>query len=288
MPPPVDQPLGAYYDRLTRWTRATRFFGPRRAASVHRALADPQAFGRPTTGRLHDVILDHLPPVTSPRVLDAGCGLGGTIHFLAPRLGGSYLGLTLSHGQASAATRLAESLREPVEILVRSYDDPPPGPYDLMVAIESLAHSPDPERTLTALARVAAPDALIVIADDMPRPEASRSPDLARFKSGWQCSELWSAERYRQALSAHGASILVDRDLTPEYQPRSLRRIGRLERLNRALHVMVPSAGWRAVMDSHYGGLALERLYQEGLMKYRLLIARLGAPPRPRAHREGR
>jgi SAM-dependent methyltransferase len=288
MPAAADHPIGAYYDRLTRWTRATRFFGPRRAASVHRALTDPRASGRPTTGRLHDVILEHLPPLTSPRVLDAGCGLGGTIHFLAPHLGGSYLGLTLSHGQASAATRLAETLHQPVQILVRSYDDPPPGPYDLMVAIESLAHSPDPEQTLIALARVAAPEALLVIADDMPRPEAARSPDLARFKRGWQCPKLWTVEHYRRALSARGGSILVDRDLTPEYRPRSLTRISRLERLNRALHVMVPSTGWRAVMDSHYGGLALERLYQEGLMRYRLLIARIGDRPRPRAHREGR
>jgi SAM-dependent methyltransferase len=221
-------------------------------------------------------------------VLDAGCGLGGTIHFLAPRLGGSYLGLTLSHGQASAATRLAETLHEPVQILVRSYDDPPEGPYDVIVAIESLAHSPDPEKTLSALARVAAPGAILVIADDMPRPEAAKSADLARFKSGWQCPKLWTVERYRRALGSLDAAIVVDRDLTPEYRPRSLTRINRLERLNRALHVMVPSPSWRAVMDSHYGGLALERLYQEGLMKYRLVIARMSAVPRPRAHHEGR
>jgi SAM-dependent methyltransferase len=221
-------------------------------------------------------------------VLDAGCGLGGTIHFLAPRLGGSYLGLTLSPGQASAATRLAETLDQPVQILVRSYDDPPPGPYQVIVAIESLAHSPDHERTLSALARVAAPGAVLVVADDMPEPGAERSQDLRRFKKGWQCPRLWTVERYRRALDSLGAAIVVDRDLTPEYRPRSLTKINRLERLNRALHVMVPSPGWRAVMDSHYGGLALERLYQEGLMKYRLLIARMSAAPQRRAHHEVR
>ena len=31
-----------------------------------------------------------------------------------------------------------------VHALIQSYDDPPAGPFDLVVAIESLAHSPDP------------------------------------------------------------------------------------------------------------------------------------------------
>ena len=40
------------------------------------------------------------------------------------------------------------------------------------------------------------------------------------------------------------------------------------------LHRFAPSAGLRAVLDSYHGGLALERLYRQGLMSYRLIVAR--------------
>ena len=72
-----------------------------------------------------------------------------------------------------------------------------------------------------------------------------------------------------------GAAIIVDHDLTKECRPRSLESIARLEWLNRALRRLIPTSGWRALMDSHDGGLALERLYRSGQVRYRLLIARM-------------
>ena len=47
-------------------------------------------------------------------------------------------------------------------------------------------------------------------------------------------------------------------------------------RLNRFVHRLAP-AGLKQVMDSHMGGLALERLTRAGLVRYRLLIARRAA-----------
>jgi hypothetical protein len=48
-----------------------------------------------------------------------------------------------------------------------------------------------------------------------------------------------------------------------------------LERINRLLHAGIPLPAWRGLMDSYYGGLALERLYRAGLMEYRLLVGML-------------
>jgi SAM-dependent methyltransferase len=273
-----EQTIAAYYDRLSRWSCLMSALG--RApdgASVHRALADPRASGRATGTRIHDVIVDHLPPKRAPRVLDAGCGLGGTIMALAPRLGGQYVGITLSPRQARAAIRAVEraGLSRSVEILTCSFDKPPAGPFDLVVAIESFAHSADPTSTLSAIAARCAPGCLLVVVDDMPEAKDGESVELARFKAGWQCPVLWSGSAYRSALGALGASILVDHDLTEECRPRSLGGIRRLEWLNRTLWQVIPASGWRALMDSHYGGLALERLYRSGHVRYRLLIAKL-------------
>jgi len=269
--------IAAYYDRLDRWSRLLSALGlAPDGVSVHRALADPRASGRATGTRIHDVIIDHLPPLRAPRVLDAGCGLGGTITALAPRLGGRYVGITLSPRQTRAAIQAVEraDLSNSAEILTCSFDEPPAGPFDLVVAIESFAHSADPAATLSAIAARRASGCLLVVVDDMPEAAAEESADLARFRAGWQCPVLWSVSAYRSALSALGASIIVDHDLTEECRPRPLESIRRLEWLNRTLWQVIPASGWRALMDSHYGGLALERLYRSSQVRYRLLIAR--------------
>lgn len=312
----------AYYDRLSRWTSAARaagYGGGRGALTVHRFLADPRFDGRPTPTRLHDVLLETLPapPVdpslAGPRVLDAGCGLAGTMLFLAPRMGGCYTGLTLSHAQARTGRRAIAraGLEASVRIEVGTYDQPPPGvdrrdggdglaAFDLIVAIESLAHSPNPAASLDALVAQLSPGGLLAVVDDMPTPGntppsigglndmppsigglkgmpasiAGVNDALAIFKSGWQCPVLWTAGQYAAHFAARGLALAADRDLTGDVRPRRPDRIRLLERLNRAAHAALPLAGWRAVLDSYHAGLALERLYRQGRMQYRLLVAR--------------
>lgn len=295
-----------YYDRLHRWNVVADLFGyggGRRALTVHRRLSDPRAQGRPTSTRVHDILLAHLPPSMRvsaarltphgaqdaglrsrdddepvgswPRVLDAGCGLGGTMLALAAQIDGRFTGITLSAEQAAVASRSAteRGLGGRIEVLVQSYDAPPPGPFDLVVAIESLAHSRAPARSVAALAAVLATGGRFVVVDDMPEPGAVGSSDFATFTAGWQSECLWDHASYTKAFRELGLVIVADLDLTSETRPRTLRQIARLERLNRLVTSAIPLAGFRHVMHSHRGGLALERLTRKGLMRYRLIAA---------------
>jgi SAM-dependent methyltransferase len=271
----------AYYDRLTRWNTLARVFGYGGGIStltVHRALADPRAAGRATPTRLHELLFEHLPAMHAPLVLDAGCGLGGTMIECARRLSGRCVGLTLSASQAAAvaASAARTGLGDRVQAIVRSYDDPPPGPFDLVVAIESLAHSPNPRVSLTALARVLAPRGTIAIVDDMPEPAtAGGGADLRVFKDGWRCPVLWDRAQYATALHELRLHMLAERDLTADCRPRTFHQIDRLETINRLVHRVAPLSSLRAIMDAHHGGLALERLSRAGLVRYRMIIARL-------------
>lgn len=273
--------IGSYYDRLARWTKVAGLIGyggGRTLLSVHRSLADPLAGGRATPTRLNDLIevmvAERLPPSADLRVLDAGCGLGGVMLDIIGRFRGTAVGLTLSSGQAQEARRAAGRARlsARVEVLVQSYDDPPAGPFDLVVAIESLAHSADPGHSIGVLAQRLAPGGLLIVVDDMPEAGAESTDDLARFKSGWQCPVLWSVASYQAALRALGL-VTQMQDLTPECRPRELAAIERLERWNRFAHAIVPLEGWRSTLASYAGGLALERLYRRGLMRYCLIVA---------------
>lgn len=50
---------------------------------------------------MHRLMLEGLALRPAPRVLDAGCGYGATMLHLAPKLGGEWVGLTLSPVQAA-------------------------------------------------------------------------------------------------------------------------------------------------------------------------------------------
>lgn len=268
-----------YYDRLSRWTALAQFFGyggGRSRLTIHRALADPRAGGRPTVTRLHDVLLEALPPLTQERVLDAGCGLGGTMLDFASRGGGTFTGLTLSERQAEIGRKAVAraNLGERVRIVVQSYDTPTAAVHDVVIAVESLAHSPDPHVSLRAMTSRLAPGGLLAVVDDMPVPAARGTRDLAAFQAGWRLPVLWAADELIAGLAECGLVPVVHRDLTGALRPRDIRGIARLEVLNRLARRCAPTAGLRALLDSHHGGLALERLYRNSLMQYGLVVAR--------------
>jgi SAM-dependent methyltransferase len=270
--------VGDYYDRLghwNRWARAIGFGGGGAALTVHRALADPRAGGQPTYTRLHDLLLEQSCVRTARRVLDAGCGLGGTMFAIAGATEATCLGVTLSRSQVSTVMRAASGrgLCARVSAVVQSYDDPPPGPFDLVLAVESLAHSADPVASVRALAGVLAPAGTLVIVDDMPELAALSLPELATFKRGWQCPVLLDVVAYRTLLRELGLHIVADLDLTGSVRPRPLARIQLLEWLNGMARRLVPKDSFRRVMDSHRGGLALERLNRRGVVRYRMLVA---------------
>jgi SAM-dependent methyltransferase len=277
--------LGGYYDRLARWTESAHAFGYGGGydkLAVHRALADPRAGGRPTVTRLHDLVLAALPSPPSGRVLDAGCGFGGTMLDLAGRCSARFTGLTLSERQASVGRAAAakSGFGHRIGIEIGTYDSPPEGPFDLAIAIESLAHSPHPERSLAAIVARLAPGGRLAIVDDMPEPQARGTRDLELLQWGWRVPVLAGAAEIKSTLARRGLAIAADRDLTSELRPRAVAQLARLEALNRVLHRLAPSAGLRELLDSYRGGIALERLYRAGMMRYRLIVAeKLGEPP---------
>jgi SAM-dependent methyltransferase len=271
--------LGNYYDALSRWTSLARPFGYGGGVedfTVHRRLADPRLGGRPTTTRVHDVIAESLPLLSHPRILDAGCGLGGTMLDFVRRYDGTAVGLTLSDTQRRRALDAARALKvgARIDVRIQTYDAPPAGPFDLVVAIESLAHSAAPGTSVAALAAALRPGGVLAIVDDMPLPAALDTEDFDAFKRGWLAPVVWPHARFLEAFEEAGLRLLVDRDMTHALRVRTLEQIRRLTLANRWLHRVVPSQRWCSVLDSHHGGLALERLYRREEMQYRLLVAR--------------
>lgn len=284
--------VGRYYAWLTRFQDVVRRLGHdtgQQTLTVHRLLVDP-ATGRRSGDVLHAHVLRALASGRSRtaeggtasatwRVLDAGCGLGGTALYLHEHLGGEYIGITLSDSQCERARNeaLARGVGTQCRFAVRSYDadldDLVHGGVDAVVMVESLAHAVSPGATLARLASHVRPGGRLLIVDDVPDEALSSSDrDLLTFQRGWMCPALARRSELLAAARTSGLELVEDRDLTefvPRRSPGSLAvRIG-AARVASLLGAVTPA---RVLLDSIHGGLALERLYARRLATYRLLV----------------
>ena len=213
-----------------------------------------------------------------PRVLDAGCGFGGTIFHWHSRLGGSYDGLTLSRVQLRVARREARrrAIDEDCRFHLQSYDAPIAGTYDAVVAIESLIHSRDLNTTIPNLAKSLRPGAVMILLDDMANANLdSEAPDEARaLRLHWGCARYGTQEDYMKALNSASLKVIHEEDLTEQVQPRDTAVLDRLEATYNRLYKVIRLTSARTVLSAYIGGLALERLYLKKKVRYKLIVAR--------------
>ncbi|HZS20413.1 MAG TPA: methyltransferase [Pseudonocardiaceae bacterium] len=283
------QQLPEYYDWLSRYVQLTNWLAYRdRFASftMHKRLgiepAEHAGGHRRTAGveYVNERVLAvaDLPP--TPRVLDAGCGFGGTIFHWQPRIGGRYEGITLSRVQLAVAQREARrrGIADVCRFRLQSYDEPLGTGFDAVVAIESLIHSPDLRHTLSNLSGALQPGGVLLLLDDMAACDLNRHrPAEARLlRRHWGCARYWTYDDYRTALGRAGLSLRHEEDLSALMRPRPEEILDRLERVYSLLHRRIPLHPARTVVSAYLGGIALERLHASGDVRYRLLVAARG------------
>ena len=140
------------------------------------------------------------------RVLDAGCGVGGSSMWLAEHRGAQVLGITPVRSQVARARAFARrrGLSHLIRYRLADYADTglPSASFDVVWALESLCHARDKAAVYREFARVLRPGGRLVIA------EYARS---ARPLPGWKEQLLrewlsgWMHPRHRHARRAPGA-----------------------------------------------------------------------------------
>ncbi|KAF1001937.1 putative tocopherol O-methyltransferase, chloroplastic isoform X1 [Apium graveolens] len=107
------------------------------------------------------------PAKIPKKIVDVGCGIGGSSRYLARKYGAQCQGITLSPVQAQRAQALAagQGLSDKVSFQVGdALNQPfPDGEFDLIWSMESGEHMPNKEKFVSELARVAAPGATIIL-----------------------------------------------------------------------------------------------------------------------------
>ena len=112
------------------------------------------------------------------RVLDVGCGIGGSTRHIARKYGAEGVGITLSPVQAARAGALADAqgLGDKVQFQVADALNMPfaDDSFDLVWACESGEHMPDKEKYVQEMARVLKPGGRIAIATWCQREEGDK------------------------------------------------------------------------------------------------------------------
>jgi len=275
--------LGRLYDQLARcnwWMRRLRRTRPGEDLAMRKRL-------RPGENELAGVehlsgwLWERAQLGDAPAVLDLGAGFGETLFDWARRSEtGSFVGLGLSGYQVGKARQEAErrGLAGRCRFVQQSFDVPLDQRFDTALAIETLFHAPDLERTLGVVSAELAPGGQLLLVEDMaPGPEAARSAPARELCERWSTRRLHTREDYLAAIAASGLELVEEHHLSGLLQLEDgAARQGRRKRLSR-LRRLLPF--WRPMVDAFLGGLAMEELHAAGQLEYRTM--RLTKPAAP-------
>ena len=199
-------------------------------------------------------------------IADAGCGYGGFAVFVAHQAPALAVdGYTLSDVQQAVAQQaLARLQLSKPRVLLQSFDRLQRH-YDAIVAIELLGHSPNVAATLCHWAEQLRPAGVIVIIDELFRPEVSPAhPEIQRFMQSLHFSLLLQRPPVETMVHAAGLSIAAWVVLSDRYRVRTRPD----EECDRLLHAYQLDG----VHRGYIGGMLLEKFYNRGWVDYVLLV----------------
>lgn len=170
----------------------------------------------------------HIKP--GEKVLDAGCGVGGSSIFLAKNYRCHVTGITLSKKQSETAKSKAEkenkSLQVSFEVQDYSATTFPNESFDVVWAIESICHAPCKEAFIKEAHRILKPKGRLIVADGFalyPEYKDKDSRLMQRWLQGWGVQSLAMPKQFESHLLKHHFKNISYNNITENIWPSAKR-----------------------------------------------------------------
>lgn len=257
------QQIQQYYDATTRWFM--RFGSTRKHGSIHRALYVDRFVVDDPTHVIHHLIKDAITSHVADAhvLLDVGCGVGASMAALGqlmPQLNERH-GVTLSQVQADLGVRQGNNV-----IVATFHALPyPDQSVDVVIAIESMIHSDQPELFWREVQRVVRPGGMVFICDDVLCD--GTNPMIPVFQKGWHAPNLHTLETHVTHAGKLGLQLRESVDLTGY-----LRLVNIPEPLMRVLAKPYDAFVDYPLITSTLGSMALQHLLAVNAVSYTMMV----------------
>jgi ubiquinone/menaquinone biosynthesis C-methylase UbiE len=178
--------------------------------------------------RMNEIMMEAASIGSSDRVLDAGCGIGGSSIFLAEQIGCNVIGISLSEKQISKAKELAieKGVEDKVSFNVMNYcaTNFPGESFDIVWGCESICYADDKEQFIKEAYRLLKPGGRLVVADGFVSDfKNNERRTIRNWLDGWQVNYLESMERFEEFMNKAGFRNIFSRDISEFTKHSSMR-----------------------------------------------------------------
>ena len=166
-------------------------------------------------------LIDHLAQLanikTGSRVLDIGCGYGGSSLYLTKKYGASATGITISPVQVEMAKKAAVEAKLDTSFLLMDAEDMQfAQPFDLLWSIESISHYQDPRKFFASAVKFLNPGGCFALTDWFQKEKlspADKKKFIESIEKGMMV-ELRGMNDYSDFLVSSGLHVVHRQDLT--------------------------------------------------------------------------
>ncbi len=223
-----NQNIAQYYDQTLNhyqnWWRLNNNL------AVHYGIWDKNTKGfQDALSNTNKILMEIANIKEGERILDAGCGVGGSAFYLARNRNASVKGITLSEKQLAYAEKKCKELKleSQVSFSIQDYTNTSfdNDSFDVIWAIESITSATDKQAFATEALRLLKPGGRLIIADYFKSNDnqVDNHSLLEKWRKLWSMAPFLTINNYQKIFTENGFQRVLNKDFTNQITPTAKR-----------------------------------------------------------------